>query len=163
MTVVEEVDASQWLQQATAAHEAGFTFLDLLAGIDRIDTRELLLRVVNPSGGDTRTLVTRLSATDPRVASLGNLWSGAAWQEREIGEMFGVMFEGHPDPRPLLTRDLAGEPALLKSTPLSERVTTPWPGALDAPERRRRRPQLPPGVRSEWVETADDVEEVGGA
>lgn len=148
------VPPDEWHAQAQGAVEAGFTFLDLLAGIDRVEERELVLRVVNPENDEARTLITRVPASDPRVPSLADLWAGAAWQEREISEMFDVVFDGHPDPRPLLTRDESTEPPLLKSTALPERLSAPWPGAAEARERKRRRPQLPPGVRQEWVDEA---------
>ena len=39
----------------------------------------------------------------PAVASLNDLWSSANWFEREAFDMFGVIFEGHPDLRRILT------------------------------------------------------------
>ena len=30
------------------------------------------------------------------------VWNGALWHEREAHEMFGIVFQGHPDLRPLL-------------------------------------------------------------
>lgn len=39
----------------------------------------------------------------PVVASLTAIWPSAAWFEREAFDMFGVMFEGHPDLRRILT------------------------------------------------------------
>lgn len=148
----EQVEAQQWSHRAQQVRDAGATFLDLLAGIDRIDEREIVLRVVDPGSGETHTLVTRVPAADPRVASLAGVWAGASWQEREISDLMGIAFEGHPDPRPLIVREPSGHPPLLKSTPLAERLATPWPGAAEVQERKRRRPSLPPGVRQEWVD-----------
>lgn len=39
----------------------------------------------------------------PVVASLTTIWPAAAWFEREAFDMFGLMFEGHPDLRRILT------------------------------------------------------------
>lgn len=155
MSGEERVGALEWCQRAQEVRDTGASFLDLLAGIDRIDEREIVLRVVDPDSGETRTLVTRVPASDPRVTSLAGIWSGAAWQEREISDLLGIVFEGHPDPRPLIVREPSDEPPLLKSTPLAERLSTPWPAAVEAQERKRRRPQLPPGVREEWVDDAE--------
>jgi Ni,Fe-hydrogenase III component G len=38
---------------------------------------------------------------DPRVPSVASRIPSARWIEREMSEMAGVIFEGHPDPRPL--------------------------------------------------------------
>ncbi len=56
-------------------------------------------------------------AADPAVASLSGLWRNADWLEREVFDMFGVRFEGHPDLRRLLTYEgFEGHP-LRKSYP----------------------------------------------
>lgn len=39
----------------------------------------------------------------PRVSSVTQLWAGADWYEREAFDLFGIMFEGHPDLRRILT------------------------------------------------------------
>jgi NADH-quinone oxidoreductase subunit C len=52
-----------------------------------------------------RLRVTSFAANDefPVVPSLDNLWSGVNWFEREAFDMFGIVFDGHPDLRRLLT------------------------------------------------------------
>jgi len=63
----------------------------------------------------------RLPAGDPRIASLTSLWKNADWLEREVYDLFGVRFEGHPDLRRLLLYDgFQGHP-LLKDYPLRRR------------------------------------------
>ena len=43
-----------------------------------------------------------LAAADPVIDSLTSLWASANWFEREVWDMFGVRFTGHPDLRRLL-------------------------------------------------------------
>lgn len=38
----------------------------------------------------------------PVFPSISSLWRAADWHEREAAELFGIQFEGHPDPRKLL-------------------------------------------------------------
>ena len=39
---------------------------------------------------------------DPHVATVSGIWPAANWLEREVWDMFGIAFDGHPDPRRLL-------------------------------------------------------------
>ena len=39
----------------------------------------------------------------PIIKSVVDIWNGANWFEREVFDLFGVLFEGHPDLRRLLT------------------------------------------------------------
>tara|TARA_R110000782_G_scaffold39238_3_gene91384 strand:+ start:159 stop:848 length:690 start_codon:yes stop_codon:yes gene_type:complete len=39
----------------------------------------------------------------PRIASVSDVWSSADWFEREAFDLFGILFEGHPDLRRILT------------------------------------------------------------
>jgi NADH-quinone oxidoreductase subunit C len=44
-----------------------------------------------------------LDEEPPRVASVVNIWNCANWYEREAFDLFGILFDGHPDLRRLLT------------------------------------------------------------
>ena len=57
----------------------------------------------------------------PNVASVVSMWEGANWLEREVYDMFGIHFEGHPDLRRiLLPEEFAAHP-LRKDYPLQGR------------------------------------------
>jgi NADH-quinone oxidoreductase subunit C len=62
-----------------------------------------------------------LAESDPRISSLTSLWPNANWLEREVFDMFGVQFDGHPDLRRLFMYDgFEGHP-LRKDYPLRRR------------------------------------------
>jgi len=44
----------------------------------------------------------RLQGEDARVATVSSLWPAAGWLEREVWDLFGIVFDGHPDLRRLL-------------------------------------------------------------
>ena len=59
-----------------------------------------------------------------------HVYAGANWHERETHEMFGIVFEGHPDLRNLyLPGEFEGYP-LRKDFPLLSRMVKPWPGIV---------------------------------
>jgi NADH-quinone oxidoreductase subunit C len=51
---------------------------------------------------DRLCVKTRLGVDDPRLPSVVDLFPTADFQEREVYDMFGVVFEGHPDMRRIL-------------------------------------------------------------
>lgn len=77
-----------------------------------------------------------LDAADPKIPTSSGVFAGANWAEREILDMFGVVFEGHPDPRRILMYpEFEGHP-LRKSYPYQKRqplvperdpLENPWP------------------------------------
>lgn len=98
-------------------------------------------------GGDTRfQLIARLhsvtthlgihlkvdvSDSDLTAASWVRIFAGANWHEREVHEMFGIVFTGHPNMAKLyLPGDFVGHP-LRKDFPLLAREVKPWPGLVD--------------------------------
>jgi NADH-quinone oxidoreductase subunit C len=59
--------------------------------------------------------------TAPEVDSLTSLWPGANWLEREVWDMFGIRFRGHPDlKRILMYEEFQGHP-LRKDYPVNRR------------------------------------------
>ncbi len=47
-------------------------------------------------------LKVRLGSDDAHVATMNRVWPAANWLEREVWDLFGIVFDGHPDPRRLL-------------------------------------------------------------
>jgi len=63
----------------------------------------------------------KLGEKDLRIASLTAIWKNANWLEREVYDLFGVSFEGHPDLRRIFMYDgFEGNP-LRKDYPLRKR------------------------------------------
>ncbi len=50
-------------------------------------------------------LKVHLPADKPHIASLTDLWNGANWLEREVYDLMGIVFDGHPDLTRILTPD----------------------------------------------------------
>jgi NADH-quinone oxidoreductase subunit C len=146
------VDRDGWHAELDRLHRGGYRYLDHLTAIDRLDHVEVLAHVVVPDTLQRAEVATLVPDTDPHLASIVDLFPAADWHERETAEMFGMVFDGHPDPRPLLLREASGPAPLRKATALAPRVETTWPGAVESDEgRRARRLQLPPGVRASWL------------
>ncbi|MFQ5851100.1 MAG: NADH-quinone oxidoreductase subunit C [Candidatus Binatia bacterium] len=56
-------------------------------------------------------LKVNLSREQPRVATLEQVWKAANWMEREVFDLFGIVFEGHSDLRRImLPEDWSGHP-----------------------------------------------------
>src|SRR5690606_2024330 len=92
---------------------------------------EVLTTVGDLTEGRRVTFSTSIAKDSPSISSLVNVYAGANWHEREAGEMFGIVFEGHPNPTNLYLPDaFVGRP-LLKSFPLLSREVKPWPGTVD--------------------------------
>ena len=64
------------------------------------------------------TVRTFVNDSEPSVASAVGLWAGAEWLEREVWDLFGIRFEGHPDLRRIVMPEpFVGHP-LRKDYPL---------------------------------------------
>jgi len=91
---------------------------------------ELNYHLVSIPRRDKVRLKVRISGADPVVDSLVPVWPGANWLEREIFDLFGIRFSGHPDLRRiLLPDDWEGHP-LRKDYPVEGYRDVPSTGAL---------------------------------
>lgn len=73
-----------------------------LCGVEREDAIEAVYRLSLISEPTQIIIRARAPKSKPVLPTLSHLYKGALWPEREMAEMFGVQFEGHPDPRHLL-------------------------------------------------------------
>lgn len=102
------------------------------------DTRfQVFTRLVDITRENSPGIVIKTDVEDPRTTpgaalpTLVSIFPGANWPEREIHEMYGLVFDGHPYLEPLyLPSDFEGNP-LRKDFPLLARHVKPWPGIVD--------------------------------
>jgi len=71
-------------------------------------------------GSDRLTVKVQIDGDQPRLPSSVGVYPGAAWPEREVYDMFGVVFEGHPDLRRILMPDDWEGYPLRRDFPLTE-------------------------------------------
>jgi NADH-quinone oxidoreductase subunit C len=91
---------------------------------------ELSYHLVSIPRRDKVRLQVKLSGADPVVDSLVPVWPGANWLEREIFDLFGIRFTGHPDLRRiLLPEDWEGYP-LRRDFPVEGYRDVPTSGEL---------------------------------
>jgi NADH-quinone oxidoreductase subunit C len=77
------------------------------------------------------TFKTDVDEHDPHVQSWFATYPGADWHERECWEMYGFVFDGHPNLRHIyLPSNFEGHP-LRKDFPLLAREVKPWPGLVN--------------------------------
>ena len=97
----------RWQEFARFAHdELGCRYFNWLSAVDWKDQGfEVLCRVENLDAPLVVTMRTRLTDGETHCASLTSLYRGADWMERECYDMFGIVFDGHPDLRRILLSD----------------------------------------------------------
>ena len=78
---------------------------------------ELVYHLYSFASGDRLRIKTRIG-DEATVPSLAGLWKSADWNEREVYDMFGIRFEGHPDLRRILMPDDYTDFPLRKEFPL---------------------------------------------
>jgi NADH-quinone oxidoreductase subunit C len=92
----------------------GFGFLASVHGVDYFPEEPRFgvhYELLDMSSVDRITVKTRVPLADPHVPSVTPEWATANHQEREIFDMFGVVFDGHPNmTRILMPEDYEGHP-----------------------------------------------------
>jgi len=121
--------------------DLGFTLLAELTAVDfwpREPRFELVYLLVSIERRLRLRVKVRLHGKDARVPTVSGLWPAANWLEREVWDLFGITFDGHPDPRRLLMpEDWEGYP-LRKDYPVQIRMTPRTTEALQLTEEEFR-------------------------
>jgi NADH-quinone oxidoreductase subunit C len=142
--------------------ELGFDYLIDVSSVDHFGEEPRFEVVYELSILESSThlrLKTKVSEDEPTVATVSDLWPTADWHEREVFDMMGIRFDGHPDLRRILMWEgypyhplrkdfpLEGKPsdvpdvAFTDTAPLAGGpfVTTPTEGTTQVREPRARR------------------------
>jgi len=83
--------------------EFEFDYLTNLTAVDYVDYFEVVYHLVSLKHNHSIVLKTRCFDRDnPAVSSVVTLWRAADYQEREIFDLMGITFEGHPNLKRLL-------------------------------------------------------------
>lgn len=80
-----------------------FDYLVSITGVDYLDYFEVIYHLVSMENNRSLVLKTRCYDRDePTVPSVVGLWRGADFQEREVYDLMGIRFSGHPNLKRLL-------------------------------------------------------------
>ncbi len=117
--------------QAILAHlrdEHGYDFLTDLTAIDWSPAVSPRFTVVWHLYSSTRHLWVRVASAclddaNPAMATSTGLWGNANWHEREVFDLFGIQFPGHPDLRRIMMWDGYPYHPLRKDFPLAGKPT----------------------------------------
>ncbi len=98
-------------------------YLNYSGAKDRFGLVYLLAGTVSggPACGSRLTVRAFVNEPEPTIRSVVGLWEGANWLEREVWDMFGIHFEGHPDLRRILMPEEFTAFPLRKDYPLQGR------------------------------------------
>jgi NADH-quinone oxidoreductase subunit C len=91
-----------------------FTFLSDVSAVDRFPLEprfEVNYQLLSLERHERVRIKVRISGPDAELPSVTGIWPTANWHEREIFDLFGIRFEGHPDlTRILMPDDWEGHP-----------------------------------------------------
>ncbi len=103
-----EATPEQLLSIAEKIRSTGYTTIVSISAIDypKDNVLELVIAVtgyeLNREYPKILEITVKVPRENPRIPSLTRIWPSAEFQERETYEMFGIVFEGHPNLRHLL-------------------------------------------------------------
>jgi len=107
---VEDVlDIARFLKETPRLE---FDYLNSITAVDYTEHFEVIYHLTSITNNHSIVLKTRCyDRENPRVPSVVSLWQGADFQEREVYDLMGIAFDGHPNlKRILLWEGFAGHP-----------------------------------------------------
>jgi NADH-quinone oxidoreductase subunit C len=118
MRMLKDQRGFDLLVDVTCVDYLNYRFSDERQAVDRFG---LVYLLANTATNERLTVRVYLNEPGLSVPSVTPLWGGADWFEREVFDMFGVRFEGHPDLRRILMPDEFAAYPLRKDYPLQGR------------------------------------------
>ncbi len=117
-----QIPAGSIVAACQKVQELGFELLSALTAVDYWPQAEPRFHVIyqftSVSGNLVLTLRVPVPGINPCLPTVSHIYRNANWRERELWDMFGIKFEGHPDLRRILMpADWEGHP-LRKDYPL---------------------------------------------
>jgi NADH-quinone oxidoreductase subunit C len=97
-----------------------FDYLRCLSGVDWLTELEVVYHLWSFKHRHTIAIKVRCPTEDAHVPTVSHIWPAANWHERETHELYGIVFDGHPDLRPLLTEEGLGYYIMRKGHPLAD-------------------------------------------
>lgn len=111
----------------TLKEQHGFDMLVDITAVDYLeyegatDRFGVVYCVLSTETGERLVVKTHVNEPNPTLPTATNLWRGADWMEREVFDMFGITFAGHPDLRRILMPEEFTSYPLRKDYPLKGR------------------------------------------
>jgi NADH-quinone oxidoreductase subunit C len=112
---------TQLRDEAGMAMLIDVTAVDLLEMPEATDRFRVVYLLLDPESGRRLEVRTMVNDPNPQLPSVFPLWRSADWLEREVFDMFGISFPGHPDLRRLLLPPEFVSHPLRKDYPLAGR------------------------------------------
>ena len=113
---METVAADRWSERASELHAEGWQLMDL-TGLDRLrlekdDPRfEVVVQLIDHDNKTRQTVHVAAQGEPPTVPSVTGFWPTADFFERETFDLFGIVFDGHPNlTRIMLPDEWEGHP-----------------------------------------------------
>lgn len=89
-------------------YDQKFVRLSSVTAVDRYPAEprfEVVYHLHSVERNERLRLKCRLSGGEPAIESVTSVWRGANWYEREVFDLFGIRFNGHPDLRRIMLPD----------------------------------------------------------
>jgi NADH-quinone oxidoreductase subunit C len=103
------VGANSIVEVARYCAEIGYNYPDTITAVDFLDEAKFRVVYILANVPDIkRTIVLHVDVPrdgQPVLPTISHIYPGADWDEREIYDLFGVVFEGHSDMRRIMTPD----------------------------------------------------------